>query len=273
MIENTILKANGAGRKALVFSMTYRDLWAVEAAAQVGFEAISLDGEHGAFASSDVDDIVRIANGYGMSVMARVPNIQPNTLNLWLDRGIQGVVGPHIETREEAQQLADACLFPPDGWRSWGGGRGTEFNDTHRLNETYGGKLGFARWSNRNMIVLAQIESKQAHDNLDGILSVRGLTGITGGPHDLAASLGYPGEPDHPECQRLAAAAAHRAHAAGKTVQGDMMASTGLPELLFVAARAFVTAHRQDAYVPTPAPTPARKKAPARRPTPRRAGR
>jgi len=273
MIENTVLKANQEGRKALVFSMTYKDLWAVEAAAQVGFDAISLDGEHGAFSSADVDDIVRVANGYGMSVMARVPNIQPNTLNLWLDRGIQGIVGPHIETREEAQQLADACLFPPDGWRSWGGGRGTEFNDAHGLNAKYSGKLGFAQWTNRNMIVLAQIESKQAHDNLDGILSVPGLTGITGGPHDLAASLGHPGEPDHPECQRLAAEAARLAHAARKTVQSDMMSSTGLPELLFSAARTFAAAHRQDAYVPPQAPAPARTKAPATRRTTRRAQR
>src|SRR4029450_9312299 len=106
MIENTILKANREGRKALVFSMTYKDLWAVEAAAQVGFDAISLDGEHGAFSSSDVDDIVRVANGYGMSVMARVPNIQPNTLNLGLERGVQAVVAAHLDTREEEQQLA-----------------------------------------------------------------------------------------------------------------------------------------------------------------------
>ena len=49
MIENTILNANRTGRKALVFSMTYKDLWAVEAAAQVGFDAVALDGEHGAF--------------------------------------------------------------------------------------------------------------------------------------------------------------------------------------------------------------------------------
>src|SRR2546426_9284144 len=140
MIENTILKANREGRKALVFSMTYKDLWAVEAAAQAGFDAISLDGEHGAFSSSDVDDIVRVANGYGMSVMARVPNIQPNTLNLWLDRGLQGGVGPHIESQEEAQQLADACLFPPDGGRSWGGGGGTEVHDTPVVNEEYRGK-------------------------------------------------------------------------------------------------------------------------------------
>ena len=45
MIENTILNANRTGRKALVFSMTYKDLWAVEAAAQVGFDAVALDGE------------------------------------------------------------------------------------------------------------------------------------------------------------------------------------------------------------------------------------
>ena len=140
---------------------------------------------------------------------------------------------------------------------------------THLLHEKYSGKLGFAQWTNRNMIVLAQIESKQAHDNLDGILSVPGLTGITGGPHDLAASLGHPGEPDHPECQRLAAEAA-RAHAAVKTVQSDMMASTGLPELILGAARTFAAAHRQDAYVPPQAPAPARKKAPATRATTRR---
>src|SRR5713101_3738435 len=263
MIENTVLKANQEGRKALVFSMTYKDLWAVEAAAQVGFDAISLDGEHGAFSSADVDDLVRVANGYGMSVMARVPNIQPHTLNLWLDRGIQGVVGPHIETQAEAQQLVDACLFPPDGWRSWGGGRGTAFNDAHVLNEKYSGKLGFATWASRNMIVLAQIESKQAHDNLEGILSVPGLTGITGGPHDLAASLGHPGEPDHPDCQRLTAEAAQQAHTAGKVVQSDLMVSTGLPELIFGAARTFAAAHRQDAYVSPQAPAPARKKTPA----------
>jgi 4-hydroxy-2-oxoheptanedioate aldolase len=271
MIENTILAANRQGRKALTFAMTYKDLWAVEAAAQAGFDALSLDGEHGAFSPADVDDIVRVANGYGLSVVARIPNIQPNTVNLWLDRGIQGVTGPHIETQQEAQQLADACLFPPAGWRSWGGGRGTMFNDAQALQERYGGKLDFATWANQNMIVMAQIESQTAHNNLDGILSVPGLTGITGGPHDLAASLGHPGEPDHPECQRLAEEAARRARAAGKTVSSDMIVSTGLPELLFGAARQFVAAHCHDAYVPPGATAPTRPKAPKAKRVTRRA--
>ena len=49
------------------------------------------------------------------------------------------------------------------------------------------------------MLVWAQIESKIAWENLDSILEVKGLTGIAGGAHDLAASLGHPGEPDHKE--------------------------------------------------------------------------
>ena len=72
----------------------------------------------------------------------------------------------------------NACLFPPEGKRSWRGGRGTEFNDNKVLEEKYDGKLGFANWANANMLVWAQIESKMAWENLDGILAVTGLTGI-----------------------------------------------------------------------------------------------
>lgn len=245
MIENTILKKNRAGMKALTFAMTFPSAQLVEMAAQAGFDAINLDGEHGTFSPESVDLICRVANGYGMSVTARVPNNMPSTINLFLDRGIQGVTGPHVETGEEAQALADACLFPTDGWRSWGGGRGTEFGDQRVLDEKYGGKLGFARWSNANMIVQAQIESKKAYDNLDDILAVEGLSGIVGGPHDFAASIGHPGEPDHPERQRLTADAEARARAAGKTAGGT---STGMAiaDMMLVDARRFVDQHAND---------------------------
>lgn len=243
MIENTIIKKNKQGLKALSFALTFPSTQVVEFAGRAGFDSISLDGEHGGFSPSDVDDIVRIANALGMSVTARVPNIASNTINLWLDRGIQGIVGPHIETKEEAQAFADACLFPSDGKRSWGGGRGTEFNDQETLDKKYGGKLGFAKWTNANMLVTAQIESKKGYDNLDAILSVRGLGGITGGPNDFAASLGHPGEPDHPERQRLTADAEARARKAGKHVASDLGTGTGIQEMMFGFAREFAKKH------------------------------
>lgn len=239
MIENTIIKKNKKGLKALSFAMTFPSTQLVEFAGVAGFDAISLDGEHGGFSPSDVDDIVRIANTLGMSVTARVPNIASNTINLWLDRGVQGIVGPHVETGAEAQAFADACLFPPDGKRSWGGGRGTEFNDLDVLTKKYGGKLEFARWSNANMLVTAQIESKLGYDNLNAILKVKGLGGITGGPHDFAASLGHPGEPDHPTRQKLTDDAEARARKAGKHVASDLTTGTGIQEMMLGFARDF----------------------------------
>ncbi|MFL2665751.1 MAG: HpcH/HpaI aldolase family protein [Dehalococcoidia bacterium] len=197
MIENSILKINEFGKKANVFELTFPSLQLVEIAIHVGFDAIHLDGEHGTFSETDVDNICRVANGFGKSVTARVPDNSPHQINLYLDRGIQGIIGPHINSKEEARKLVDACLFPPSGQRSWGGGRGTEFNDDKKINEIYDGKLNFSKWSNSNMLVIAQIESKEAFENIDEILSVKELTGITGGPNDFAASLGFPGDPNN----------------------------------------------------------------------------
>jgi 2-keto-3-deoxy-L-rhamnonate aldolase RhmA len=240
MIENTILKKNRQGLKATVFALPFPSTELVELAARAGFDAISLDGEHGVFTTATVDLICRVANGYGMSVTARVPNIDANLINLWLDRGIQGILGPHVENGEEAQKLADACLFPPDGRRSWGGWRGTEFNEDLFLNEKFGGKLGYMRWANDNMIVSAQMESKTAFDNLDAILAVKGLHSIAGGPNDFAASLGYPGQPDHPERQRLSQEADDRARKAGKQAGADSTVTLSIQELLLSAGRDFV---------------------------------
>src|SRR5579884_277659 len=106
MIENTILKKNREGLKALVFALPFPSTELVELAARAGFDAISLDGEHGVFTTATVDLVCRVASGYGLSVMARVPSIEASIINLWLDRGIQGIVGPHIESGEEARRLA-----------------------------------------------------------------------------------------------------------------------------------------------------------------------
>lgn len=241
MIENTILKRRNEGKQVLSLGLTFPSPEFVEIAAAAGFDAINLDGEHGTFTPESIDEMCRVANAYGMSVTARVPNIDADTINLYLDRGVQGITGPHIETKEEAQALADACLFPPDGKRSWGGGRGTEFNEDAKL-EKYGGKLAFAKWSNANMIVSAQIESKKAWDNLDDIVSVKGLTGIAGGPHDLAASLGHPGEPDHPDRKAASADIERRASAAGKRAGGGGGALM-VHAALLTAGREFVAKH------------------------------
>ena len=247
MIENTILKRNRQGRKARVFSLTFPSRELVELAGRAGFDAVHLDGEHGTFTTESVDLMVAIANGRGMSVTGRVPSIDAHLINQWLDRGVQGITGPHVETGEEAQQLADACLLPPDGKRSWGTWRGTEFNNP-RLVEAAGGMLAFSKWSNANMIVAAQIESKKGYDNLDAILAVSGLRVIAGGHNDLAASLGYPGNPDHPDRVRMHDEIFERARAAGKLLAGDLQVGFRIEDVLLDAGHEFLERHAETAY-------------------------
>ena len=63
-----------------------------------------------------------------MTPIARVPNIQSSTVLQYLDRGIQGIIGPHISTRADAEQLVRACYFGPLGERSFGGNRGCDYD-------------------------------------------------------------------------------------------------------------------------------------------------
>jgi 4-hydroxy-2-oxoheptanedioate aldolase len=96
------------------------------------------------------------------------------------------------------------------------------------------------------MIVVAQIESKKAWDNLDDILKVKGLTGVTGGPHDFAASMGLPGQPDHPDRVAATLDVDKRARAAGKIAGGDLTTGTGAAELMLSVAREFADKHKRD---------------------------
>lgn len=244
LIENSILASNRDGRKAIALGIKSPATEVVEMAAHVGFDAVALDGEHGLFSPESVELMCRVANGYGLSVTARVPNIHPSMINRYLDRGVQGVMGPHIESGEEAQTLADACLYPPDGRRSWGGGRGSELGDQRVLDEKYGGKLAFARWANANMMVSAQIESRKGIDNLDEILRVDGVRSYAYGPNDMAASLGHPGEPGHPEVLEAHREIELKVREAGRRMASDFAVGMRFEDDLLELLRRFVESHR-----------------------------
>ena len=131
-------------------------------------------------------------------------------------------------------------MFPGSGERSWGGGRGTEYNDDVKIKEIYQGKLNFSTWSNQNMLVIAQIESKDASENIDDILSVKGLSGITGGPNDFAASLGFPGEPDNKIRIEHTKKVEEKTRKTGKVVYDDIYNKLSIMDLMLKNARDFI---------------------------------
>ena len=243
--KNSILEKNRQGKKGLGFGLVFPSAELVELVGMNGgFDYINLDGEHGLFSPESIDAMCRAADGFGLTVTARVPNISGSTINLFLDRGVMGVLGPHIETAEQAKALVDACRFTPEGERSWGGGRGTFYNDATLLGMSGSERTEFMAQTNREMLVMGQLETARAFENLDAILEVEGIDAFAWGSNDLAQSMSYPGQPDHPEVKEAERRAAERIHATGRKLSSDITVAVNAPTLLLEGARRFLAANQ-----------------------------
>ena len=238
--RNAILERAERGERSLGCWLTFPSVQVVELTALAGFHFIQVDGEHGPFAAQDIERTCLAAQAVGLTVTARIPSLDAGTVNSYLDRGVQGIMGPHVESPDEAASLVSACLFAPEGERSWGGGRALHFNDPKSVQDHDGSRAGVMARANAEMIVTAQLESKAAIDAIDDLLSVPGIDYFAFGPNDLAQSMGLPGRPDDPVVKAAMVKTVQRVHAAGRKMTTDDMSMTYVQSLLLDAGRAFV---------------------------------
>jgi 4-hydroxy-2-oxoheptanedioate aldolase len=170
----------------------------------LGFDAAWVDTEHGPFTWKDLSDISRACDLWGMQSLVRVTTNDPPTIMRTLDRGINGVVVPHVNTKEEAQRVVDGAKYHPIGHRGVGGAR-----------QGYG-KPDYIHRANGETFLVAMIEDIVAVNNLPEILSVEHIDVFFIARHDLAQSMGHLGQPGHPEVIEAADRALAQIVAAGR---------------------------------------------------------
>ena len=123
----------------------------IELLGMAGFDFILFDGEHGTFTPDTLEDQTRIAEMAGLTPFAMVPNIERSTIHSFLERGILGIHGPNINTKEDAEKLSKACKYSPSGTRSLSLSRATNFGfGTSRKK--------FMEHTNSQTIVIALLE-------------------------------------------------------------------------------------------------------------------
>ncbi|MFH0840015.1 MAG: aldolase/citrate lyase family protein [Candidatus Omnitrophota bacterium] len=156
-----------------------------EIMAKGGFDWLTVDMEHSAITLSEAQKLIQIIELAGIAPLVRVGENDACLIKRVMDAGAHGVIVPMVNSREEAIKAVDAVKYPPAGRRGVGlaraQGYGLEF-------EKYKKRI------NKESIVVTQIESIEAIDNLKEILEVEGVDASIIGPYDLSASLGYPGE-------------------------------------------------------------------------------
>jgi 4-hydroxy-2-oxoheptanedioate aldolase len=204
MRKNQALAKWRAGEQTLGGWLSLANTHIAEVMAHAGFDWICADLQHGltdyndlkamlpAISTTDVTPIVRVAGNHSDQIMKV------------LDAGAMGVIVPLVNTRAEAEAAVGACLYPPLGYRSFGPIRAA----------LYGGQ-GYAAEANGEIACIVMIETKQAVENVEEIVTTPHLGGVYIGPNDLALSLGLPArgdvdEPSHMKAVETVLAACKR---------------------------------------------------------------
>lgn len=162
----------------------------VEAAGYAGMDFVILDMEHGPISIQSMQNNIRAAQVSGVLPVVRVPAITEEAIGKALDIGAAAVEIPQISTAKEAESAVRLAKFAPSGER--GVCRFTRAAHYSAMER----ELYFQ--SANNIIVIAQIEGREAVKNLDDILEVQGIDILFIGPYDLSQSLGVPGQTTHP---------------------------------------------------------------------------
>lgn len=181
---------------------------AAELGACAGFDWVLVDGEHGANDYRSVYSQVQAVEGSGASAIVRLPDDDPARIKRYLDMGVQSLLIPMVDTAEQAQRLVSAVRYPPRGIR----GLATSITRASRWTQIE----DYARQADEQICLIVQAESVTALDNLKEIAAVEGVDSVFMGPSDLSASMGYLGQPGHPEVRAAVAQALRDIAAVGK---------------------------------------------------------
>ena len=161
MRENKIKKMMKEGKPVINGWLQIPSTVSAEAMAHQGWDSLTIDMQHGLVDYSNALPMLQTISSTNVIPLARVNWNEPGQIMKRLDAGCYGIICPMVSNRKEAENFVQACMYPPNGYRSFGPIRGL----------IYGGS-DYAEHANDEILKLAMIETKEALGNLDDIMSV-----------------------------------------------------------------------------------------------------
>ena len=190
MRTNRVLETWRNGGQTIGGWLSMDSTYGAELMGHLGFDWLCVDMQHGASEVSDVMGMLQGISNTDTVPFVRVPWNEPWQIMRVLDAGAMGVIVPLVNNREEAERAVWATRYPPVGGRSSGPFRAA----------MYGG-ADYGAEANDQIALVVMIETAEALDNLDEILSVDGVDAAYIGPSDLAYAIGLnpTGDNDDPK--------------------------------------------------------------------------
>ena len=162
--------------------------FSAEVMSHQGWDSLTIDMQHGVIDYPNALQMLQSISTTDVTPLARVNWNEPGQIMKILDAGCYGVICPMVSNKTEAEKFVQACMYPPKGYRSFGPIRGL----------IYGGG-DYGEHANNEILKIAMIETKEALEKLNEIMTTPGIDGIYIGPADLSLAIGQKPAFDNPE--------------------------------------------------------------------------
>jgi 2-keto-3-deoxy-L-rhamnonate aldolase RhmA len=111
-ITNSARERLARGEVALGFGVRLaKSAEIAKAAKTAGFDWLFIDLEHSALSIETASQLAIAALEAGIAPIARVPKGEYSLATRLLDNGVLGIIVPHIDTADEAREVATACVI------------------------------------------------------------------------------------------------------------------------------------------------------------------
>jgi len=189
---------------------------AIELYGELGTDFVWVDLEHGGPSPTDAErlsELLLAAERTGAELLVRLPSANPSQVRKALDAGVRTLFLPRVEDPDVIREAVAAGRFRYDGGP---GQRGLASPRARR----WGLVENYHKREDRETLIGVTVESRGAVNAIDEILAVPELGFVFVGPFDLSASLGHPGEVDHPEVRAAVETVRDRCLEAGVPLGG-----------------------------------------------------
>ena len=188
MKQNKVKKMMQEGKPVVNGWLQIPSSFSAEVMSHQGWDSLTIDMQHGVIDYPNALQMLQSISTTEVTPLARVNWNEPGQIMKILDAGCYGVICPMVSNKTEAEKFVQACMYPPKGYRSFGPIRGL----------IYGGG-DYGDHANEEILKIAMIETKEALEKLDEIMSTPGIDGIYIGPADLSLAIGQKPAFDNPE--------------------------------------------------------------------------
>ena len=173
-----------------------------------GVDFLGIDLEHSTISQEQAQCIIAASQASGVACIPRVASHNGESIRRLLDSGADGVLVPTVETSDQVRRLIEWVKYPPVGRRGFGVARAQGYGHDFE---------GYVSHWNETSVLILQIESIQAVENIGELLQFDEVDGVMIGPYDLSGSLGIPGQIESElvsEASRVVLASCERHHKA-----------------------------------------------------------